>query len=113
MIIDIGGGTTDIVVHEYGSTLSQNGHHQLKEHAPGTGGLCGGTHIDDNFVDFVEAKIPGFKSQFQDNDYGVYLKLVSEWDSIKRSFKGIESTSYNFNTIVMTMMKMMPLIHSS
>ncbi|XP_033750962.1 heat shock 70 kDa protein 12B-like [Pecten maximus] len=51
MILDMGGGTVDIAVHE----VSDDG--TLTEIIPSSGGDWGGTNVDGAFYDFIDAKI--------------------------------------------------------
>ena len=57
----------------------------MKELIQGTGGLCGGTHIDNNFLAFVAAIFPGWP-QFAASYPSDVQRLRQNWESSKRSF---------------------------
>lgn len=58
LVVDIGGGTTDIVMQEKasdGETL------KVREVTRSSGGLCGGVDVDKNFISFLSKKIGCFR----------------------------------------------------
>jgi hypothetical protein len=91
VLADLGGGTADLVVHKYGkSSKDGSGQGMMSELAPGSGGICGGIHVDDLFLEFMRRKIQGF-DQFEAEHPKEYYKLVGSWDAVKRSFTGKET----------------------
>ena len=79
MVIDLGGGTADITVHEKMS----NGH--LKELCHASGGDCGGTSIDNAFIQMI-VKILGepMIKFLKQKDPSAYLDLLREFETVKR-----------------------------
>jgi hypothetical protein len=51
MIVDIGGGTVDLIVHEKQEYI-------LKEVSQGFGGLCGGVYVDQEYWSYLSKRIP-------------------------------------------------------
>ncbi|KAH8947183.1 hypothetical protein BDL97_11G027000 [Sphagnum fallax] len=90
LVMDIGGGTTDIVVQakidDSKSSL------KVTEVSRSSGGLCGGTHVDRNFVSFLCSKI-GCLERFPVQNPSSMLKFLSWWEGTKASFDGSESFS--------------------
>lgn len=82
MIVDLGGGTADITVHE---KLSDG---CLKELCRATGGKCGGTYVDLEYIQMLisilgESLIEIFKRENPDS----YLDLIREFETKKRTIK--------------------------
>jgi hypothetical protein len=90
MVLDIGGGTTDIAVHAYGEKATSVGA-TMKEVVQGSGGLCGGSHIDQQFIGLMNTKIPGFSEAFLRQQPNAFASFLSNWDKIKRQFRGTET----------------------
>ncbi|CAC5371495.1 unnamed protein product [Mytilus coruscus] len=92
IIVDIGGGTTDITVHEKLTDGS------LKELTRATGDECGGTSIDNQYIQLIVRIFGGpfyneFKKQYPDS----YLSLIRGFESTKRTIQTrIESEYQNF-----------------
>ena len=61
----------------------------IREVAPSTGGLCGGTFVDDRFFDTVRACMPGFEA-WKAEKPAMFFKITSNWETSKRSFSGKE-----------------------
>ncbi|CAC5392671.1 unnamed protein product [Mytilus coruscus] len=82
MVVDIGGGTVDIAVHE-----KLQGQH-LKELCRATGGDCGGTSVDNVFIEMLK-QLFGDKitSEFKNNDPESYLLLIRSFEVVKRTIK--------------------------
>lgn len=80
MIVDLGGGTVDITVHE---KLAGGG---LKEISRATGGDCGGTSIDADFIQLL-AKIFGAPliHTMKQEEPEAYLDLLREFETVKRT----------------------------
>ncbi|XP_071141897.1 heat shock 70 kDa protein 12B-like [Mytilus edulis] len=80
MIVDLGGGTVDITVHE---KLTGGG---LREISRATGGDCGGTSVDADFIQLL-AKIFGapliYKMKREHPE--AYLDLIREFETVKRT----------------------------
>jgi hypothetical protein len=82
MIVDAGGGTVDITVHEV--IKGQ----RLDEVVPCGGGLYGSKYVDENFREFLARKLSAeAMDEFQSQWPVEYAKLMSEtWESIKCSY---------------------------
>ncbi|CAC5406609.1 unnamed protein product [Mytilus coruscus] len=80
MVVDLGGGTSDMTVHE----KAANG--QLKEKHRAMGNDCGGTSIDKKFVSLFE-EIVGktTMNSLKKESPLAYLDLVREFESVKRT----------------------------
>ena len=84
MVLDVGGGTTDIVV--YGLDEAHGG---LKELVPGTGGICGGSSIDAAFYAWLRSRVPQW-DQIIDATSKQAEAFRGKWEAAKRSFTGQE-----------------------
>ncbi|XP_060570239.1 heat shock 70 kDa protein 12A-like [Ruditapes philippinarum] len=82
LVLDAGGGTVDITVHE----VIQNG--KLKELYKANGGAWGGTTIDEAFMRFIQA-ITGEKVilRFQEDHKDDFIDLLREFEIKKRTVK--------------------------
>ena len=91
MVIDLGGGTADITVHEKIS----NG--QLKELCHAIGGDCGGTSIDNAFIQMI-VKILGVPmiTLLKQEDPTAYLDLLREFETVKRKIQTGRTGKVNF-----------------
>eukprot|EP00899_Mesostigma_viride_P027491 jgi/Mesvir1/7927/Mv11849-RA.1 len=84
MVVDAGGGTVDIVVHEL---QTASGDPQMREVCRGSGNLCGGVFVDRAFEGYLSMKIPCypiFKQRFPRQA----AKLLTEFERHKRTFRG-------------------------
>jgi molecular chaperone DnaK (HSP70) len=82
LVADVGGGTVDIVVQELVGN-SQN--YQVKELTESSGGLCGGTFIDESFLRYFSKRIPCLDEFLK--DYPSYrTQLLKDWEEIKCAF---------------------------
>ncbi|CAM6066408.1 unnamed protein product [Sphagnum tenellum] len=90
LVVDIGGGTTDILVQA--KVDDSNSSLKVTEVSRSSGGLCGGTHVDSNFVSFLCSKI-GCLERFLVQNPSTMLKFLSWWEGTKASFDGSESFS--------------------
>ncbi|KAJ7191515.1 hypothetical protein O6H91_Y179200 [Diphasiastrum complanatum] len=82
MVVDIGGGTVDLVIHQktgLGSSL------KVKEVTCSTGLVCGGTFVDNDFWEFLENEV-GCLTEVAGSDSFIKLDIKKQWDSLKRSF---------------------------
>lgn len=79
MIVDAGGGTVDITVHE---VVKDKG---LDELVPRDGGLHGSKYVDKSFKEFLDEKLsPEAMKEFQTEWPVEYTRLINEeWESIK------------------------------
>ncbi|XP_071146599.1 heat shock 70 kDa protein 12B-like [Mytilus edulis] len=91
MIIDLGGGTADITVHE----KQKNG--KLKELCQATGDACGGTSIDSEFFQLM-VKIVGapLMNSLSKIDPSAYLDLFREFETVKRTINHNKLGKMNF-----------------
>ncbi|XP_055997206.1 heat shock 70 kDa protein 12A-like isoform X2 [Ostrea edulis] len=82
MIIDVGGGTADITVHE------NLGSGRLRELHAATGGACGGTAVDREYNNML-TKIIGTKVMIRlaKHETSAYLDIFREFESAKRLIK--------------------------
>ncbi|VDI16585.1 Hypothetical predicted protein, partial [Mytilus galloprovincialis] len=90
MIVDLGGGTVDITVHEKlaGGTL--------KEISRATGGDCGGTSVDAEFIQLL-AKIFGAPliHTMKREQPEAYLDLLREFETVKRTITSSKQGKVN------------------
>ena len=83
LVADLGGGTVDIVVQEL---VGDGRSYQVKELTESSGGLCGGTFVDESFMRFLSKKI-GCLDEFLRKDYPSYeTRLLMDWEEIKCDF---------------------------
>ncbi|CAM6113809.1 unnamed protein product [Calypogeia fissa] len=84
LVVDAGGGTVDLVLHQKnGPPWSK----KVKELSPSSGGLCGGTYVDEGFFKFLSGRIRCFQKFAAAQPQSV-LRLQSWWETIKFSFDG-------------------------
>ncbi|XP_071173937.1 heat shock 70 kDa protein 12A-like [Mytilus edulis] len=90
MVIDLGGGTADITVHQ---KMSDN---SLKEICRATGSDCGGTSVDSAFFQMM-AKIFGapLMNLLKKEDTSAYLDLFREFETVKRTITSEKSGRVN------------------
>lgn len=84
LVVDLGGGTTDIVVQ---ARANATGALKVKEVSRSSGGLCGGTYVDENFMSFLSRKI-GCLEEFLEQHPEHTPKLLGWWESAKSTFDG-------------------------
>ena len=85
MIVDAGGGTVDLTVHE----VADKG--KLTEVARGSGGACGSTYVDHQFLNWVRNKVsPGVFTDFCEQDPPGLLDLLRDWELVKCNATGEE-----------------------
>ena len=81
MVVDCGGGTVDITVHE----VSKHG--GLEEVAEGTGGAYGSTYVDAEFKNFLASKLTAAAlTRYDEEDPIGYLELLANWERKKCDF---------------------------
>ena len=86
MIIDAGGGTIDITVHE---VMSDKGQNSLEEVVTGLGGPCGSTYIDKEFREYIDSKLGTEAMQaILDKEPVAYRDMMSNWEDRKCRFSG-------------------------
>lgn len=79
MIVDLGGGTADITVHQ----KLQNG--KLRELHRACGGPWGGTAVDAYFIQLLSSIItPLAMAEFMNQRCGDYLELMRDFEVVKR-----------------------------
>ncbi|XP_052778299.1 heat shock 70 kDa protein 12B-like [Mya arenaria] len=79
LVLDAGGGTVDITVHE----VSESG--ELKELYKANGGAWGGTKVDDAYEKFlVKITGPGVMAAFKENHMEDYIDLFRDFEIKKR-----------------------------
>jgi hypothetical protein len=92
MIVDCGGGTIDITVHE---VTHKRG---LKEVVAGTGGSHGSTYVDKSFIEYLAGKnvlSAEALTEFYDLHPGSFLDLKEEWERTKCAI-GLEDEEIYF-----------------
>jgi len=81
MIVDCGGGTVDITVHE---VVKDGG---LNEVAPGTGGPFGSMYVDKSFMEYLTKKLTAKMVElFQKQEPVDYLEMMADWERTKCGF---------------------------
>jgi hypothetical protein len=82
MVLDCGGGTADITVHEVIPGK------KLKEVVPGTGGAYGSTYVDKYFLEeFLKTKLTDKVIEDFHNEEPVdFLNMMGEWETAKCNF---------------------------
>ena len=93
LVADIGGGTTDIVVQEWVSDTPDD--YRVKEVTYSTGGLCGGTYVDEQFNRFLFAKIQCLP-QFLRKSSAFMAEIFKRWEEIKCSFGDLVTIGESF-----------------
>ena len=89
MVVDCGGGTVDVVVHQKVPNVDKL---CFREIAIGDGALCGSTFVDESFKKLFEDKVPGFSAAPARS----VNKIMEEWVGIKHSFTGNEPKGHTF-----------------
>ena len=83
LVADVGGGTVDIVVQEM---IGNGDNYRVRELTESSGGLCGGTFVDDSFLRFLSRKI-GCLDEFLRSGVPSYrARLLKDWEEIKCGF---------------------------
>lgn len=88
LVLDLGGGTADITVHE------RNGDGSLKEVVSPSGGPWGGTTVDDKYIEFLE-NLLGKETidELKNTDLEDYTELVYGFEVKKRSVKATDDSA--------------------
>ncbi|XP_048734696.2 heat shock 70 kDa protein 12A-like [Ostrea edulis] len=95
MVIDLGGGTADITVHE---KLEGN---KLKELFKASGGACGGTSVDTQFYSTMTRIFGGeVMHSLQKERTFAYMDLVREFETAKRVLKPEEEGDKKVNLTI-------------
>ena len=82
-MVDIGGGTADLVTHGF---TSINGQTKIVDLVEGTGDICAGSMIDDEFFKYMNEKVaPGY-TEFAKSNLMTANSIASEWYRLKRAF---------------------------
>lgn len=83
LVADVGGGTVDIVVQEM---IGNGDDYRVQELTESSGGLCGGTFVDDSFMRFLSKKV-GCLDEFLRSGVPSYRsRLLKDWEEIKCGF---------------------------
>lgn len=83
MVCDCGGGTVDITTYEITEITPQLA---FKELLVGTGGKCGSTYIDREFIKWMEKKFGKAYSSLSWAKRGPASRLMKDFESAKRDF---------------------------
>ncbi|KAK3099979.1 hypothetical protein FSP39_012866 [Pinctada imbricata] len=95
MVVDLGGGTADITVHQ---KCEDN---TLEEVQPASGGPWGGKSIDDNFEQFLKDIIgPKKYENFKENNMEDYIDLFRSFETKKRTINPDKLEEGNTNMTV-------------
>ena len=83
LVADVGGGTVDIVVQEL---IGSGSDYKVQELTESSGGLCGGTFVDESFMRFLSKRI-GCLDEFLRSGVPSYRsRLLKDWEEIKCGF---------------------------
>jgi molecular chaperone DnaK (HSP70) len=87
MVVDCGGGTVDLTTRRL---LKDN---KLGETVKSRGGVCGGSFVDDNFIEFLASKVgQSAIDLIRDDHYGRLQSLVQKFcRRVKHPFTGQEN----------------------
>jgi molecular chaperone DnaK (HSP70) len=92
MIVDCGGGTIDITVHQVSS------HGGLDEVAAGTGGAYGSTYVDKEFLEYLKKQLDTQALADYQEKYPIgWLELMANWERKKCNFKPTTTTTTYFD----------------
>lgn len=93
MVVDCGGGTVDLTTRKL---LEGN---KLGEKIKRKGGYCGGSFVDDEFIEFISRKVGHSAIKLlKENNYGQLQYIVQEFcRRIKFPFTGKEADFKPFN----------------
>ncbi|MTJ55908.1 Hsp70 family protein [Anabaena sp. UHCC 0253] len=81
MVVDCGGGTVDITVHEVSP------HGGLDEVAEGSGGAYGSTYVDKEFREYLAGKLTAQAlNRYEEEDPIGWLELMATWERKKCDF---------------------------
>jgi hypothetical protein len=98
LVADVGGGTVDIVVQEL---IASSHEYKVKELTESSGGLCGGTSVDDSFMHFVSKKVGCLDEFLNKNDPSYKALLLKNWEQIKCGFGHETMSSTDIMDIVL------------
>ena len=84
LVADIGGGTADIVVQEV-VTVGESSY-RVKEVTTSSGGLCGGTYVDQRYMEFLHRTIGPCLQECISQHLNIYAQLIQAWEHRKTSF---------------------------
>ncbi|XP_060062728.1 heat shock 70 kDa protein 12A-like [Ylistrum balloti] len=103
MVIDVGGGTVDITVHE----KLDGG--KLKELYKASGGACGGTAVDSKFIHSAFIKVVGkpVMTELAEQYPGSYLDLYREFETVKRTVTPVREGKVNLTIPIVAINKVM------
>ncbi|KAG0579312.1 hypothetical protein KC19_4G089700 [Ceratodon purpureus] len=87
LVVDCGGGTVDLVLHE---KLGPAPSISVREVQESSGGLCGGSRVDEEFFGFLRRRISCFK-RFEALHPAIVLDFRQEWEKVKYKFDGDEN----------------------
>ncbi|CAG8520485.1 1280_t:CDS:2, partial [Dentiscutata heterogama] len=82
LVVDCGGGTVDLTVRK----LLEN--NRLKETTERTGGFCGSTNVDRNFIEYLENIVGEFAiSSLREKHYGQFQYVIQQFcERVKLQF---------------------------
>ncbi|KAG6554151.1 hypothetical protein Mapa_004067 [Marchantia paleacea] len=86
LVVDVGGGTVDMVVHEKVGTSTRSAI-KVREVRVSTGAAVGGCHVDEAFFDFLRKKISCFR-WFEATYPARVLEINRWWGDMKASYDG-------------------------
>ena len=91
MIVDCGGGTVDITIHQVSS------HGGLDEVTEGTGGAYGSTYVDKEFREYLAGKLTAQPlTRYEQEDPIGWLELMADWERKKCDFDSATTATTYF-----------------
>ncbi|RHZ86924.1 hypothetical protein Glove_42g26 [Diversispora epigaea] len=87
LVVDCGGGTVDLTVRKL---LPNN---KLGEDTERSGGYCGGSYVDKEFLKFLEKKVGKYAMKMlRDKHYGQLSYMIQQFcERVKTRFTGVQS----------------------
>ena len=90
LVVDIGGGTVDVVLQE---VIGNGINFKVRAFMESSRGDCGGTSIDESFINFVCEKVTCLEKYLKSDDPSYRLDLLNRWEEIKCAFGQLELMS--------------------
>ncbi|XP_063406265.1 heat shock 70 kDa protein 12A-like [Mytilus trossulus] len=101
MVVDLGGGTADITVHE------KMADGKLKELCRANGSDCGGTSVDGRFFQLLVKILSGpLMKSLRDENLSAYLDLFREFETVKRTIDSSKAGKINMTVPYVALDKM-------
>ncbi len=102
MVVDCGGGTVDITVHQKSETGG------LNELAAGTGGAYGSKYVDIEFLSFIRSVLTAnLLDNFVSSEPLEYLEILNEWERLKCNYDPARGGEYFYIQIPVKLHRML------